>query len=464
MRTSCVSLVSLAALGSAAVALAPTARAGGARILDAGLGYPAYATPQAAIDAAPNGATILVGGGTYPGVTIANKSIFLDSMPGASVNLQGPVVITGADYSKAVVLSGLQVTLDAAHDSVPALQVTGGGFIRFENCSFHAYDRGFGFCFGGGGQILPGAPGAVLQHVPRAVFRACSITGGKGDSVDESDDSCVCGIGDGGAGLQILDFYSDVLLYDCSIAGGPGGGAEGCQGRGGIGLSATWANVFVSASSITGGAGGPSWSPPPACGGHGGDGVALQNMYSFRIIASSSTGGFGSCGASGIPYSGGLPVVLPGPAARAAFGPSVQSELSPLSIAYEGAALDDVLLFVGPRNPPTIDTGARGPLLVKAPGYMPIFELGTANGSGVLATSITMPSLSAGSGSLRTMLQVGSSNAYGITPGSSQSLLVLDRQSGPDCDGDGLNDFVELIENPSLDADQNLVPDGCPGG
>jgi hypothetical protein len=64
----------------------------------------------------------------------------------------------------------------------------------------------------------------------------------------------------------------------------------------------------------------------------------------------------------------------------------------------------------------------------------------------------------------RGLLQVASSSAFGTTPGISQSLLVLDRRSGPDCDGDGLNDFVELIENPSLDANQNLAPDGCPGG
>jgi len=229
-------------------------------------------------------------------------------------------------------------------------------------------------------------------------------------------------------------------------------------------MSLDLADVFASASSITGGAGGPSWYPPPACGGHGGDGVVIGFRSSFRSIASISTGGFGSCGASGDAYGEGLPVLLPGPAARAAFGPSVQSELSTLSIAYQGGPLDDVLLVVGPRNPQTGDLGARGPWLVVDFGWMPLFEIGSANGSGVLAASITTPGLPAGSGSLRTMLQIASSNAFGLTPGSSQSFLFLDRQSGPDCDGDGLNDFVELIEDPALDANLNLVPDGCPGG
>lgn len=463
MRTSRVSLVSLAAVASAFVLLSSTARAGGVRILDAGLGYPSYATPQAAINAAPEGATLLVAAGTYPGFTIAEKSISLFAMPGASVIVQGPVVVSETSYWHTVVLSGLQVTLDAANDSVPALQVASQGTVRIENCTFHAYDRGFGFCFGGGGQILPGAPGATVSLSPRVVFRACSITGGKGDSVDESDDSCVCGFGDGGAGLRVQGSWSRAALYDCTIAGGPGGGAEGCQGRGGAGLSLQAGAVFASACSIAGGAGGPTWYPPPACGGHGGDGVALGSGTSFREVGTVSTGGLGSCGASGMPYSGGNPVLLSGPAARATFPSPVQSELSPLSIAYQGGSLDDVLLVVGRRNPQTIDFGARGPWLV-AGGLLPIFEVGTANGSGALSIPITTPSLPAGSGSLRAILQVASSNFFGVTPGSSQTLLVLDRQSGPDCDGDGLNDFIELIENPSLDANHNLVPDGCPGG
>jgi hypothetical protein len=61
-------------------------------------------------------------------------------------------------------------------------------------------------------------------------------------------------------------------------------------------------------------------------------------------------------------------------------------------------------------------------------------------------------------------VQVSASGPYCWTFGSAASLLVLDRDSGPDCDLNGLNDFVQLIENPAQDANHNLIPDSCPGG
>ena len=48
--------------------------------------------------------------------------------------------------------------------------------------------------------------------------------------------------------------------------------------------------------------------------------------------------------------------------------------------------------------------------------------------------------------------------------GNPLTILCVDRASGPDCDGDGVNDLVQVYEQPQTDASSNLVPDACPGG
>jgi hypothetical protein len=143
---------------------------------------------------------------------------------------------------------------------------------------------------------------------------------------------------------------------------------------------------------------------------------------------------------------------------------AVVSDLGNVPIAFHGGGSEEVVLALGMKSPPRLAFGIRGPVLVKDDPFVPLFELGATDANGVLQTALAIPTSPAGSGFLRPFVQVLSSGIHGRTPGSAASLLLLDRDSGPDCDGDGLNDFVELIEIPSRDANHNLIPDTCPGG
>jgi hypothetical protein len=147
----------------------------------------------------------------------------------------------------------------------------------------------------------------------------------------------------------------------------------------------------------------------------------------------------------------------------------VLGDRSDLSIAYQGGGSDQVVLAYGSRSPSRLVFGIRGPVLLKGDPYVALFELGTATGAGALQTALPMPDVASGSGSLRPIVQILSGSGTGDptgrwTPGDAASLLLLDRDPGPDCDGDGLNDLVELIEHPERDANHNLIPDACPGG
>jgi len=442
------------------VLLGATARAGGARILDASLGDPSFSTPQSAIDHAPEGAVILVGSGDYDQLSITAKSVSVFAVPGATVNFVY-MSISNLAASQTVILSGVHVQSGLSVSNC-------AGWVRCEASTFRAYDYDWGACDFNGQVIHPGLPAAVVTASPRVVFRACSMTGGRGESTygDSWLGACVCEQpdSDGGAGLEVHGATSRVGLFDCSLTGGAGGSAEGCQGRGGDGLW-TEGPAFLSGCILQGGNGGADIFQPPQCGGPGGDGA--RSTATLRVLGSWAAGGAAgyppTCSPQGVPYLGSL-VVLPGVAASASFAQVVLSDLRDLPIAYQGGRFDQVMLAYGLKSPLALAFGIRGPILVKDDPFVPLFELGTADGSGALQSALAMPDVANAAGYLRPFVQVLSSGPYGRTLGSPASLVLLDRAAGPDCDGDGLNDVVEVIELPSRDANHNLVPDSCPGG
>ena len=86
------------------------------------------------------------------------------------------------------------------------------------------------------------------------------------------------------------------------------------------------------------------------------------------------------------------------------------------------------------------------------------------DGSGALNGSVPAPDLPAGSLLRRQFAQVPVRATVGVYLGSPAVLLLLDRDSGPDCNGNGVTDFLDVIEGVSADANHNLIPDTCPGG
>jgi len=86
------------------------------------------------------------------------------------------------------------------------------------------------------------------------------------------------------------------------------------------------------------------------------------------------------------------------------------------------------------------------------------------NSAGALNGSVPAPDLPPGSLLRRQFAQVPARATVGVYLGSPAVLLLLDRDSGPDCNGNGVSDFLDVIEGVSADANHNLIPDSCPGG
>ena len=350
--------------------LAPNAIAGGVRIVDPLLGSTSYPTPQAAIDAAPDGAILLIAAGSYPGFTITGKSISLFAVPGATVDIQRAVFVSNLSSSQTVVLSGLYITLDNYDDYLPPVTVTNClGSVRVESSSLRAYDYDIGWCPGSGWFLNPGAPGALVSGSTRVVFRTCALTGGHGEGLDSGSDCCLCGTAPGGAGLKVAGGDSIVALYDSMLTGGTGGGGECCEGRGGDGLKLDVGTAFASGCTFRGGAGGDSFQAHGLCGGPGGDGVAISGTLPIALIDCASVGGppgspHVSCLVHSYPYRGGTIYGIRGPAAHATFPATVISDSRPMSIAFDGWKGDVVTLLQGAQAPPVTAFGPRGPLLV----------------------------------------------------------------------------------------------------
>src|SRR5262245_20900114 len=89
-------------------ATASPALAGGVRIVEP-TGTQNFTTIQAAIDAAPGAAVILVGEGSYPGFSIQDRTLSIFAVPGATVDVEH-ISISGIAADQDVVVSGLSVS------------------------------------------------------------------------------------------------------------------------------------------------------------------------------------------------------------------------------------------------------------------------------------------------------------------------------------------------------------------
>jgi hypothetical protein len=45
--------------------------------------------------------------------------------------------------------------------------------------------------------------------------------------------------------------------------------------------------------------------------------------------------------------------------------------------------------------------------------------------------------------------------------GNPVNLVVLNKDSKPDCNENGIQDYYEVIVNPGIDLNNNLIPDSC---
>jgi hypothetical protein len=443
--------------GSSAIAFA-----GGVRIVEA-TGTQNFSDIASAVAAAPDGAVLLVGQGNYSGFSISAKSISIFAVPGATVNVTQPISIVGIAVDQTVVLSGMHVETQYPQLTFdPELSIDGcAGTVRVQSCSIKAYDWDAGFC---PGPLLAGRAGARVTNSTRVGFTNCTITGGQGEGLYPDDVATCTPAAPGGPGVEIVS--GSVAIYDSIATGGIGGGSKGTIGHGGPGLELDSGTMFASASTFHGGTGGASYLEiPMACGGTGGDGCALSGSATFYEVGCSFQGGsqgFFPCGGhTGQPISGGSLTSLPGPARVMTIAPLVKGDLGAWSVNASGAAGDRDYLLASLSPGFQITPAFHGAWLELRSALLPPFLLGTGAS---IATSAPAPDLAPGSLFERRFTQLATRASGQVYLGSAAVLLLIDRDSGPDCNGNGLNDFVEVIENPASDANHNLIPDGCPGG
>ena len=443
------------------VALPAPVLAGGVRIVEP-TGTQNFADIQSAVNAAPDGAVLLVAGGTYAGFTVFNKSLSILAVGG--VTIQGTMTVSSIASDQTFVAAGLNVR-PPNETALIALQLEGStGNVRFQDCTFHAADYANGVLCESA-PARDGVPGVIVVGCTKVAFTHCTITGGEGEFMDEEAINCQYhGGGDSGAGLQTND--AAIVLYDCQVNGARGGGATTTTGGlGGAGAHLGSTQLFASACSFRGGNGG--FISHQNCYGTGGPGVRLAGGSTLDEIGSSFQGGFEGCfppGAFHASIEGGPVNSIPGPARTAVIGPTVRGDAAQWSVSFQGKALDRPFLFASYSPNTQSYLPFHGAWLTLRAAMLQPQTLPQANASGASSATLPTPDLPAGSLYERRFSQIVVRGQGQVYLGSGAALFLLDRQSGPDCNGNGTSDFLDVIEGTSPDMNQNLIPDSCPGG
>lgn len=449
--------------------LSPSSRAGGVRIVEP-TGTQNFATIQAAVDAAPEGSVLLVGAGSYAGFQLSGKSLAIFAVPGAAVTLTSRVTVAGIQAGQVVTLSGLHV---AESGTSVALDVSNSpGMVRLQDCQFLAYDWDFTWC---PSPPTAGYAGASVTNCDRVLFSGCTLRGGKADDQDDQLCFCLCSVPapDGGAGLQATGSANQtVVLYDCTLQGGQGGAVKEMPGSGGSGATFSALRVLASGTTFTGGTGGQNYmccSLPFECDGYGGSGCVLLNAPTLDEIGCGFQGGYGhggvQCNGGYSPgVVGGSANSMIGPARRATILDTVQSDASSWSVDYHGAAGDRPLLFTASSPQVLVALAFHGAWALRRQTLLSTKNFGLVQPDGSKQGTAPASDLPAGSLYQLRAAQIAVRATNGVYLGSPKDLLLLDRDSGPDCNGNGVSDFLDVIEGTSADANHNLIPDSCPGG
>ena len=425
------------ALVLALALLAPPSFGGTVRVLDA-TGSQSFLAIQPAVDAADDGDVLLVAGGVYAGFTITAKSLTVLGDPGANVVVDGAVVVTG-ETPGGVVLAGLKLQ----SSGFPALRVQSGSDVWVRGCELLGRD-GVGF----------GTDGTTGAQVTTAdvVFDACSIRGGSG-----ADNPNSFGFAGNGRPGVTASSQARVALYGCAVVGGDGGDGDERGGSGATACSAAGAGfVHAAQSSFSGGDGGVGMFGPCGGGGHG-----LSAPAGSLAVDGSYAGGSHGCGGIGGSPTTGAITFLSG--ARDFDAAPASSDAAAWNVTVAGQPGDRAFLVgaVLPAfRPVPSQAGVR---LVPTPAPVSVVPLGTVGAGGTLSVPVALGALPAGVPLRRLFLQGLVIDAQGATKlASPLPLVVLNADEAPDCDGDGLQDYLAVLgPSAGVDANNNLVPDAC---
>ena len=415
--------------------MSTTAFAGHVRILNAA-GDQSFLAIQSAVDAAADGDVLLVADGSYAAFVVDGKQISILVVPGSIAVVHGTVKIRNVNTGN-VVLCGLTV----AGDYQTVLVTNCAGHVWFRDCVMASPD-----VYGGSGE-----PGAWVSNSAHVVFAACTIIGGNGGDNYGSYQNGWSG-GDG-----LFASQSHVALYDCTLRGGRGGTGDEDGGAGGSGCDVVDQWVFLSRCNVQGGDGGNPMFGGCGPGGHGI--TAALNAIAYALD-DQIIGGLANCGSSHAAPTFGNVQTLSG--ARSVQADFVHSDQSPWTVHAEGLPGDSVYLIEGLAPGFRLALALLGVRLVPSPVPLSVAPLGVIPAAGFIDVDVTLGDLPAGEASRRLFLQGLFVDAQGhVKLAGPLPLVLLNRDSGPDCNGNGIQDYVEIIEHTTPDVNANLVPDAC---
>jgi predicted outer membrane repeat protein len=294
------------------------------------------------------------------------------------------------------------------------------------------------------------------------------LRGGHGYNATGGD--CAGG-GKGGIGLHAIN--SSVATYRAPMYGGDGGNAYDYGGDGGAGCALQSSTLFASGCAFQGGIGGSTLDNfYVTYGGNGGDGIDLADAAAHAgLLDDTFIPGAGGI-ANGLPANSGSPgQSIAGPGTSQMFiGPQrtltastrIISDATSLALTVKGASGDTVFLSSATRPGFSSPANTVGPFLLHTPTPISTDPVGTIPASGVLSLTVPIALLDANAVQRIDHFQVAcvsTSGQHYLT--GTASVEVLDPARPPDCDGNGVNDYLDTISGAVLDCDHNLRPDVC---
>lgn len=408
----------------------------------------AFLDVQSAIDAAHDGDTILVEGGTYQGFVVDNKGVAIVADSGAMVDIVSRVAVTHLASSKALVLSGMRITGDPSYGNTPE-QLAGlylndnSGPVRIEDCEIEgSWGNTDVWCNCAAYQPCDGGRGAMVDSNRAGVaFVGCTLTGG--GSLGVYDCSCPPPTsGNGGDGLYVKDGL--VAAYDCAMTGGIGGPSCQTGGSGGEGGRVTFGSattvLMLSNCALNGGSGGssPQGGGTALHGGNGGDGLYVGTGAATWLLGTALVGGGrghgsasdGSNGQALLNYGQDFQFAVPELSLHLA---SIASDLQTVPFTITGRAGDEIFAFMGHTTPFEGLASWHGVVLAANSEPQPALSLGTIPPSGVLNGTLHIPDHSPSPGRQRGaqtwFVQIWRDSPIdGRTLGSWRVLTALDRR------------------------------------
>lgn len=319
---------------------------------------------QPAIDAAADGDTILVHGGSYGAITIDGKGLTLVADSGAFATT-GAVVVRNLAAGSDVVVRALQLK--------EALLEANAGTVLLE-----AIDIGVPFLCG-----------------------EFTSSGGKGLTVNACPDVVVVRgrFLPSGANPGIAAANSGLHLYDCDVQGGRPGGFVAAVGSDGVSLTDTF--LFASGGRFIGGCGGFG-AGLTSSGGDGG--VALRRIGGAvpQLLGTELIGGHGeccadfpfcgSCGATGAKSVGGYALVAGFPRSYILASPAAGGGSTALN--YDGQPGDLVFSVIALASAPLFVPELAGTIVPAIPPIVVVH--GPSDGGGALALSVPLPVVPSG--------------------------------------------------------------------